>query len=671
MRKCLLLVALVLVSQLNNIKAQNLFSAPDTVCIRQPIQLVDSVKNATSYYWGFCSGYLLNNPVGNNPGTAFNTVPGGAIEIAKDGNNYYGFVAVAGTSVDTLLRLDFGTSLSNVPDTVNFGTLLGTMPTNTAKFNMIKANGNWYMFACGGTSVANASIARIDFGSSIGNTPNSVNFGNLNNMLSSPRGIFVRQEGSLFYGFVADNITNELIRLDFGSNISLTPSLTTLGAGFGFANPTDMVSVASGGNEYVFVTNITTNSLTRLDFGTSLIATPTSVNAGNLGNRLFGPTGITYIRDCDSMYLFLTNGISSELVRVDMPNILGPYTAKNFTTIGGLSLPVGLSHVVRERDSIFMYIANAADRSLSQIIFPQCTNASITTSTLEVPPSYSYSVPSIYNIYFAVDEGLPTMQVQCKQIVVLKIPPMTLSNDTLICQGDTIRLFAQSVTALSYSWYPNYNISDTGNVLDVKVWPEFSVPYHLVLPYSNGCIVDTPVRVTVSKNKADAGEDRTIFDGATTLLGGPLTTQGPEFTYRWLPDQFLSSALISNPTAKPPYDFTYYLEVRNTQGCYDIDTVVVRVACNDINLPNAFVPDSKNSTSNRFGLMNRQIVKLNYFKIYDRWGKEVFSTTDVTKQWDGNVNGNPAPMGVYIWEVDGFCIAGQRFQRSGNVTLIR
>lgn len=162
MRKCLLLVALLLVSQLNYIKAQNLFSAPDTVCIRQPIQLIDSVQNATSYYWGFCSGYLLNNPIGNNPGTAFNTVPGGAIEIAKDGNNYFGFIAVGGTSVDTLLRLDFGNSLSNIPDTVNFGTLLGTMPTNTTKFNLIKANGNWFMFACGGNTIANSSIARID-----------------------------------------------------------------------------------------------------------------------------------------------------------------------------------------------------------------------------------------------------------------------------------------------------------------------------------------------------------------------------------------------------------------------------------------------------------------------------------------------------------------------------
>src|SRR5690606_5893479 len=126
-----------------------------------------------------------------------------------------------------------------------------------------------------------------------------------------------------------------------------------------------------------------------------------------------------------------------------------------------------------------------------------------------------------------------------------------------------------------------------------------------------------------------------------------------------------------NPEVNPPFDYTYYLEVRNTDGCYDIDTVVVHVDCNDLNLPNAFIPESSNPGVNRFGLLNRQIVKLNSFSVYDRWGRQVFYTTDVTKQWDGKVNGKPADVGVYVWEADGFCTEGKHFKRAGNVTLIR
>lgn len=670
MRKCLVLAALLLVSQLNYIKAQDLFSAPDTVCIRQPVYLTDSVAIADSYYWGFCSGYLFNTPVGYNPGTAFNSTPG-AIEVAKDAGNYYAFIAVAGTAEDTLLRLDFGNSLSNTPDTINFGTLSGTMPINTAKLNLIRTNNNWYMFACGGNTQATSSIARLDFGTTLSNTPNSVNFGNASNLLNGPRGIFVQQEGSLYYGYLVNALDNHLIRLDFGNNISLTPVQNDLNNIYGFSIPSDIAPVYDGGNWYMFVTNIGTNEVTRLDLGPSLTNAAIATNIGDFGGKVFGPSGITYVKDCGSMHLFISNGLSSDVMRVDMPSPIGPFTGANFTGVGGVSSPVGVSHVIRERDSVFLFVVNSAGNSLSQIIFPQCTNASITSSEAQTPPSYSYNTPGIYNVYFIVNEGQPTMQVQCKQIVALPIPPLTLSHDTLICQGDTIDIFAQSITALSYSWSPNYNITDTGNVLAVKVWPEFSVDYHVVMPYANGCIVDTPVKVTVSKNKADAGPDRIIFDGASTVLGGPLTTEGPQYTYTWLPDQFINSTIITNPVAKPPYDFTYYLEVRNTQGCYDIDTVVIRVACNDLNLPNAFSPDSKNAGSNRFGILNKQIVKLNYFRIYDRWGKEVFNTTDITKQWDGTVNGELAPLGVYVWEADGFCSEGQRFKRSGNVTLIR
>jgi gliding motility-associated-like protein len=198
----------------------------------------------------------------------------------------------------------------------------------------------------------------------------------------------------------------------------------------------------------------------------------------------------------------------------------------------------------------------------------------------------------------------------------------------------------------------------------------------MVLPYANGCIVDTPVHVEVSKNRADAGPDRTIYDGAKTLLGGPLTTESPQlgdpsYSYTWLPAQFINNTTAVNPLANPPYDFTYYLEVRNSFGCYDIDTVVVHVACNNLNLPNAFAPESPTAGVNHFGILNRQIVKLNYFRVFDRWGKLVFESTDVTKRWNGTVNGEPAPFGVYVWEADGFCFEGQRFKQSGNVTLIR
>ena len=264
------------------------------------------------------------------------------------------------------------------------------------------------------------------------------------------------------------------------------------------------------------------------------------------------------------------------------------------------------------------------------------------------------------------------MATDCKQVRVINVPPITLSSDTLICQGDTLRLVVASQYALNYFFSPSYNLSDTAGI-NIYVYPDRPFTYNIRIPFPDGCVVDTTIRVDVSRVQADAGPDRTISDGARTVIGGPNTFRGPQYTYQWFPTQFMDNPFSLNPTVNPPTDLTYYLRVTNTDRCSAIDTVKVKVACADIYLPNAFAPDNERGGPKRFGLLNNsvQLVQLNYFRIFDRWGRQVFTTTDVTKQWDGNVGSNPAPVGVYVWEADGFCASGQRLSNSGNVTLIR
>jgi hypothetical protein len=193
------------------------------------------------------------------------------------------------------------------------------------------------------------------------------------------------------------------------------------------------------------------------------------------------------------------------------------------------------------------------------------------------------------------------------------------------------------------------------------------------LYYPFGCIVDTALRITVLKVKADAGPDRYINDGATSIIGGPFTTMG-DYTYRWEPYQYMSDSTQPNPYVNPPFDFSYNLTV-TYQGagfqCVSRDTMVVRVSCGDFNVPNAFVATSPYPCSNRFGILNSSLAKLNYFRIYNRYGQLVFETTDPTQKWDGLFNGVLAEEGVYVWVADGFCTSGKQINKKGNVTLLR
>lgn len=678
MRKCLLLVALLIVSQLNT-KAQKLFEAPDTVCVRQPVQLTTLAPNAASHFWGFCSGYMFNDATGTNMGQMLG-VSGGPvdIDIVKEGDNYYGFVITQANN--EFIKLDFGTSLNNEPKMFNYGNFDNALPLNMNNLYVVKdsAKGNWHVFIVAGTTAANSEMARVDFGTSLDNTPNIVNFGNVGGVLNIPKGLFIAKEGDKWYGFLMNGETlGKLVKIEFDTNLSLTPVNVLIGSMNGFTNyPADMEAVYDNGNWYFFVVNAGNSAIIRIDVGPSLAAiTPSSAPGdayiGNPDNRLNIPDAITMIRDCDSLHAFITNKPSHELVRVDFASVTGGATARNFGNIGALQTPVGISRFIRDRNDIFAFITNQADTTLTRVMFAQCNNSNISYSGGKVPPPYTYNAPGYYNVYYAINEGLPTMQVNCQQITVLPIPSILISRDTVLCQGDTISLTAFSLNSLSYTWTPNYNISATDKP-DVLVWPEHPVTYRILMPFADGCIVDTSIDVNVYRIKSDAGPNRELKDGGQTVLGGPFTSVGPNYSYNWKPAQYIDDPMSLNPTVNPPYNFTYYLEVRNTEGCLAVDTVLVRVPCDDIAAPNAFAPDNQSSASSAsFGLMNAQFIRLSYFSIYDRWGKEVFTTTDPLKRWDGKVNGNDAPMGVYIWQAEGFCTSGQKLSKSGNVTLIR
>ncbi len=670
MRKCLLLVALLIGMQWTSLSAQGLFTLPsDTVCIRQPIQLQSNATNALSYYWGFCSGYLQNAPTVTNLGTGFGLDVPNSIDVAKDGGNYYAFVVNRGTG--ELLRLSYGTSQANAPQITNLGSLEGNIPANPNNLFLVKTRGSWFLFVTSGSG-ASSSVSRIDFRNSLANVPNSVSFGNLGGLLNNPTGIFVAEDAGNYYGFITNADDDNLIRLNFGANISLTPTATNLGTlGAAFSGPSDITGIVDNGFWYLFVTNEKSSTLTRVELGNTLANGPAIVPVPEVSGNLFMPSGISLVRDCDMTYAFVTNRLSNSITKIEIPSFTGTYTASAVAAATGtLSGPADISRVIREGDNLYSFVINRNDNTLAQIAFSQCANASVQSSVLPNPPVYSYDAPGYYNIYLAINEGQPNMQVQCTQIRVLDIPPLTISNDTTICQGDTATLFVQSPDGISYTWRPNYNITDTFNFI-TKVYPDYTTRYYVNIPYPNGCVLDTNLLVTVNKNHADAGPDRVLADGSGTLIGGPLTTCGPEYTYTWYPNQYLENDFSPVTRANPANDLTYYLEVRNTTGCVSVDTVVVHVDCNDLNLPNAFAPQSGNGTTNTFGIMNRQIVQLNYFRIFDRWGQEVFSTTDPTKRWDGNVNGEPARLGVYVWEADGFCISQKHFIKSGNVTLIR
>jgi gliding motility-associated-like protein len=58
------------------------------------------------------------------------------------------------------------------------------------------------------------------------------------------------------------------------------------------------------------------------------------------------------------------------------------------------------------------------------------------------------------------------------------------------------------------------------------------------------------------------------------------------------------------------------------------------------------------------------------FIISNRQGKVLFETRDFLEDWDGSLNGDPQPQGVYLWFLKVTTPAGKNITRTGTVTII-
>ncbi|MDQ6608377.1 MAG: gliding motility-associated C-terminal domain-containing protein, partial [Bacteroidota bacterium] len=63
--------------------------------------------------------------------------------------------------------------------------------------------------------------------------------------------------------------------------------------------------------------------------------------------------------------------------------------------------------------------------------------------------------------------------------------------------------------------------------------------------------------------------------------------------------------------------------------------------------------------------------ELRYFKVYNRWGQQVFQTNVKGKGWDGTINGLQQPSETYSWILECIDANGKSIKQSGRSLLIR
>ncbi|HNK42247.1 MAG TPA: gliding motility-associated C-terminal domain-containing protein, partial [Flavobacteriales bacterium] len=285
---------------------------------------------------------------------------------------------------------------------------------------------------------------------------------------------------------------------------------------------------------------------------------------------------------------------------------------------------------------------------------PGCTwlwNTGATTPTIDVVSSGTYSV--------TVTNAMNCSGHFDAEVTFADPPVVDLGPDTVLCEGDVLTLDAGNPGA-TYQW-SNGQDTRTINVTSGGI-------YSVVV--NNGLCTGTDGISTTFNQRPDRLGTHQFF---TCLDKEPhyvvISAGNNGSSYEW------STGASSQVILAGAYGW-YYVDITNSLDCSVRDSAVVTEFCDpSLYVPNSFTPngdgvnDIWHADGNNIGYFN--------LNVFDRGGQVIFHSENFTYGWDGKIDGEDAPPGVYVWRMEYRFVKdtegkeGMIHSQLGHVTLLR
>lgn len=259
-----------------------------------------------------------------------------------------------------------------------------------------------------------------------------------------------------------------------------------------------------------------------------------------------------------------------------------------------------------------------------------------------------------YHLYYLDDlHLLPTKEFPFEYII---------AKAGVDCQGVPV-LQAPNYPNALYQWYRDSiailgAISDT-LVIDDNAGSHF---YNAVITTATKCITTEPFLATPSRlSEIFSQSDYELCKGEEVMIA----PETPGITY-------LVNG-IRMDEVKILHGGEYNITASDAYGCSKSFTVRAQERdCSkcDLYIPNAFSPNG-DGVNDYFKPIVTCPVKDYRLQVFDRWGRKVFESSDVSEKWDGKKDGVEMSRGIYIYTVQLKTLNDVFEQKRGIVAIVR
>jgi gliding motility-associated-like protein len=151
----------------------------------------------------------------------------------------------------------------------------------------------------------------------------------------------------------------------------------------------------------------------------------------------------------------------------------------------------------------------------------------------------------------------------------------------------------------------------------------------------------------------------------TNLSSGNITSL---WSFDYGVDELIDSLSFSR-VLKNEGVYNIFLLVENEFSCKDSIAKILKILEVEYSIPSVFTPNG--DQINDFFTIDKTNVSSFEMTIYNRWGRVVFKSNDISLAWDGKKDGVDVPEGTYFYSVFFYSLTGKYYELVGNVLLIR
>lgn len=295
------------------------------------------------------------------------------------------------------------------------------------------------------------------------------------------------------------------------------------------------------------------------------------------------------------------------------------------------------------------------------------------TSALTVPGTHTYYNSGTITQDFPIQLIVTDSTYGCKDTALINLqvfptPIITITPDTFICNGEDVDIVTQG--GVSYLWSPSQWLSDD-QISNPVSTPDSNITYSVTVTDANNCTNTAGLTILVQQEpNVTYSPDTTIIIGESVPLY--IYADQSNIDYIWAPDYAISCLPCSNPVVTPLETTEYFVVYEDSSGCFNPKAYVLVTVIEEYSLdvPNAFTPDG-DGINDVVYVRGWGIKEMIEFKIYNRWGQQIFFTDDLKQGWDGTFNGKVQNIDTYAYYTRVKLYNNQEMEKSGTINLLK